>query len=84
MRINDSWKYGWHPIKAIRAKCVECSADQINEVRNCTVTSCPLYEYRFGRKCMSKFSQKDNVSDIFDGSEIEDEDFIEDDVSKEE
>lgn len=38
------------PIKAIRAKCLECSCGSSMEVRMCQVTECPLYEYRFGHR----------------------------------
>jgi hypothetical protein len=38
------------PIKAIRAKCLECSNDQVKEVRECTIEKCPLYEYRMGKR----------------------------------
>ncbi len=37
------------PLKAIRAKCLECSGDYINEVRECPITDCPLYAFRFGK-----------------------------------
>ncbi len=37
------------PIKAIRAKCLECSNHQPKEVRYCSITDCPLYPYRFGK-----------------------------------
>jgi len=37
------------PLKAIRAKCRDCSGDQPKEVRRCPVTDCPLFIYRFGR-----------------------------------
>lgn len=33
---------------AIRAKCYECSAYQISEIRNCPCTDCPLWKYRLG------------------------------------
>ena len=36
------------PIKAIRAKCLDCCCDSITEVRLCPVKDCPLYPYRFG------------------------------------
>jgi hypothetical protein len=36
------------PMKAIRAKCMDCSNNQIVEVRECPVTNCPLYPYRMG------------------------------------
>lgn len=37
------------PIKAIRAKCLECSCNQVVEVRECPVTDCPLFPFRFGK-----------------------------------
>ncbi len=36
------------PMKAIRAKCLDCCCGQANEVRLCPCTDCPLYPYRFG------------------------------------
>lgn len=37
------------PIKAIRAKCLDCSEDK-KEVRYCPAESCPLWPYRMGRR----------------------------------
>ena len=37
------------PLKAIRAKCLDCCCDSSNEVRSCTVEKCPLYPFRFGK-----------------------------------
>jgi hypothetical protein len=37
------------PLKAIRAKCLDCCCQQANEVRLCTVKGCPLYDYRMGK-----------------------------------
>ena len=37
------------PIKAIRAKCLDCCCGSAQEVRLCTIASCPLYPYRFGK-----------------------------------
>ena len=37
------------PMKAIRAKCLDCCCGSSNEVRLCTVEKCPLYPYRFGK-----------------------------------
>lgn len=34
------------PLKAIRAKCLDCSAGQAAEVRRCPLEKCPLYPYR--------------------------------------
>ncbi len=36
------------PMKAIRAKCLDCSCGSANEVRLCPVTRCPLYPFRDG------------------------------------
>lgn len=38
------------PMKAMRAKCLDCTCQQMVEVRNCTVKSCALYPYRMGRR----------------------------------
>lgn len=37
------------PIKAIRAKCLDCCCGQINEVKSCSAIDCPLYYFRFGK-----------------------------------
>lgn len=36
------------PLKAIRAKCIECSGYKKAEVRKCVIPSCALYPYRMG------------------------------------
>lgn len=36
------------PLKAIRAKCLDCSGESYAEVRLCTITKCPLYPFRDG------------------------------------
>ena len=38
-----------NPVKAIREKCIECSCGSPLEVRECAVTKCPLYPFRFGK-----------------------------------
>lgn len=37
------------PLKAIRAKCLDCSGDSANEVKLCTIEWCPLYPFRLGK-----------------------------------
>ena len=37
------------PMKAIRAKCLDCCCGSSNEVRLCTATGYPLYEFRLGK-----------------------------------
>jgi hypothetical protein len=36
------------PIKAIRAKCVDCSGGNAAEARKCTAVFCPLWPMRMG------------------------------------
>jgi hypothetical protein len=36
------------PLKAIRAKCLDCSGGQPSEVRECPMPDCPLHTYRMG------------------------------------
>ena len=38
------------PMKAIRLKCLDCCVGSMNEVKLCSVSSCPLYAYRFGHR----------------------------------
>lgn len=39
------------PIKAIRAKCLDCCGGSSKEVRDCTAgDSCPLFPYRLGKR----------------------------------
>ena len=37
-----------NPVKAIRAKCLDCSYTP-NEVAMCTIIDCPLHPFRFGK-----------------------------------
>lgn len=37
------------PVRAIRSYCLNTCAGTAKEVRLCTVTECPLYEYRFAK-----------------------------------
>lgn len=38
------------PIKAIRAKCMDCCCGDSKEVAICTVIDCPLHIYRMGTR----------------------------------
>ena len=42
------------PMKAIRARCLDCSGGSSKEVRSCTINDCPLYEYRLGHRPQQK------------------------------
>lgn len=36
-------------LKAIRAKCLDCSGGSSEEVRQCVIPDCPLYPFRLGK-----------------------------------
>lgn len=38
-----------NPVKAIRAKCIDCMCGQVTEVQLCTCTDCALYPFRMGK-----------------------------------
>ena len=38
-----------NPVKAIRAKCLDCCCGQTKEVTLCVSSACPLYPFRFGK-----------------------------------
>lgn len=38
-----------NPVKAIRAKCLECSCGSSNEVKLCPVQKCPIWPFRLGK-----------------------------------
>lgn len=46
------------PIKAIRAKCMDCCCYQRNEVAACPCTNCPLWPYRFGKRPVIEGQEK--------------------------
>ncbi len=37
------------PLRAIRAKCLDCCCGFANEVKLCTAEKCPLHPFRFGK-----------------------------------
>lgn len=37
------------PLKAMRAKCLDCVCGSAKEVERCPVTTCALYPYRMGK-----------------------------------
>ncbi len=37
------------PIKAIRAKCLDCCCGKATEVNLCPAKDCPLHPFRFGK-----------------------------------
>lgn len=54
IKCTYRWKDGTKtemltPIKAIRARCMDCACWNAAEVRNCTLTDCVLWPFRMGR-----------------------------------
>jgi hypothetical protein len=37
------------PVKAIRAKCIDCMGGSSKEVRLCNIPECSLFPYRLGK-----------------------------------
>jgi hypothetical protein len=37
-------------LRAIRAKCLDCTCGNQSEVRLCEIEDCPLYPWRFGKR----------------------------------
>ena len=37
------------PLKAIRAKCMDCTCYQRDEIKYCPVETCALHPFRFGK-----------------------------------
>lgn len=51
------------PVKAIRAKCLDCCCWQATEVRMCPVKDCPLYPYRMGHNPARQGKGKRDIGD---------------------
>ena len=49
---------GTSPLKAVRAKCLDCQCWQTTEVGQCEIVYCPLWEYRFGRRPAASTREK--------------------------
>ena len=53
-------------MKAIRAKCIDCCAGQVAEVRKCASFHCPLWPMRMGnfpRKLRAALKAEDTAED---------------------
>jgi hypothetical protein len=50
------------PMKAIRAKCLDCCCGQSNEVRLCPISDCSLWPYRDGHNPARKGLGNKNAS----------------------
>lgn len=49
-----------NPIKAIRAKCFDCTGGMVSEITNCPINSCALHPFRSGS---NPFRKKRELSD---------------------
>jgi len=38
-----------NPAKAVKEKCLECGEGTYLDIKNCEITSCPLYHFRLGK-----------------------------------
>ncbi len=54
----NSGKHRLSPLKAIRAKCLDCTMYQACEVARCDITDCPLHAFRGGRNMSAPRTQK--------------------------
>lgn len=64
------------PMRAIRAKCLDCVNGQIYEINKCHIEKCPLWKYRTGHR------PKNDVDGLTSALTIIDEDFIAKDISE--
>ena len=52
------------PLQAIRKKCLDCTGDSLEEIRNCPIEECPLYIYRSGKLEQDKEKTKERMAKI--------------------
>ena len=50
------------PLKAIRAKCIDCSGGNMAEVRRCDIRYCSLWTYRMGKN--PRLKGKGNLANL--------------------
>lgn len=57
-----------NPLKAIRAKCIECSGGDRKNVKDCEIPTCPIYPFRMGKNpnrttvCTTTEEQKETAN----------------------
>lgn len=64
------------PLKAIRAKCIDCCCGNTKEPARCTITDCSLYPYRKGHRPPKE--EADVETDVADDDVLDAEDECED------
>ena len=67
------------PMKAIRAKCLDCVNGQIYEINKCHIEKCPLWKYRTGHNPNRKGKGPKRP---FQTKNTENEQIIEEDISE--
>jgi hypothetical protein len=62
------------PLRAIRAKRLDCSCYQVGEIRLCEAVKCPLWPFRAGKHPWRATQRKTpfNPPDFHDGEAIQD------------
>ena len=58
--ILSHWHREENPLKAIRARCLDCCCGSGPEVRKCTAVACPSWPFRMG---VNPFREKRVLSD---------------------
>lgn len=58
------------PVKAIRAKCLDCTCDQPAEVRRCPAENCPLHPYRMGHRPKAAESPAEGAGEAQEPQEV--------------
>ena len=48
-------------LKKIREKCLDCTCQQINEVRKCKIERCPIWPFRMGKNPFSNRKGNPNL-----------------------
>ena len=57
------------PLQAIRKNCLICSGGSSEEVRQCPITDCPVYPYRFGKRPATAEAHFEKLKAIREGVE---------------
>lgn len=50
-----------NPLKALRARCLDCCCNDASEVRKCVATNCPSWPFRMGK---DPFRKKPVLSEV--------------------
>ena len=50
------------PLQAIRKKCLDCTGDNLEEIRKCPIEECPLYMYRSAKLEQDKEKTKERMA----------------------